>query len=508
MVKLKKTRNLLNKIIRTQFRQYLIVTVVISLVVLLCRPLATDNGYHLVSFILLLIVSLLATILKVGPILLASTLSSLLWNFFFIPPHFTFHIAKTEDNLLFVLFFIIALLNGVLTSRIIRQEVIAREREERTNALFQLTRQLSRSTGINEIIPVSMNEIRQYFKTDPGFILPDILNADGEKVSLCTDENLDKNDQKIAEWCFVNKKVAGRFTDNFSESELTFYPLKGSRQIVGVIYVKQPEMPETDKGIEWSTYLTIISNALEREFLGEMAQKAKYLDASDKLYKTLFNSISHELRIPIATILGSTDTLLTLNPVGNIQTSLYGEISMATLRLNRLIENLLNMSRLESGSLTIRLDWCDTNDLINKVTDELKDDLKLFTLKINIQHNLPLIRIDFGLMEQVLFNILYNSTQYAPAASVVEIMVSHNGTGELFIEVNDEGPGFKEDILQKLSGHYLRISSSRTGGLGLGLSIAKGFVEAHGGTVVFRNNHKGGASVGIRIPSERPVINE
>ena len=143
----------------------------------------------------------------------------------------------------------------------------------------------------------------------------------------------------------------------------------------------------------WETFLTQISNALEREFLGELAQKARFLDESDKLYKTLFNSISHELRIPVATILGAADTLMTASHPENIQSALYNEIFTASLRLNRLIENLLNMSRLESGRISARLDWGDMNDLVNKVTEDLKEEFKPFNLSVSILKICPWLKL-------------------------------------------------------------------------------------------------------------------
>lgn len=155
----------------SRINQYLIVVIAIALTAVLCRALSNQQGYHIVSFVLLFVVSIMAAFLGIGPVLLASTLSSLVWNFFFIPPHFAFRIEKTEDKLMFVSFFFIALLNGVLTNRIRRQERLALEREERTNAIYELTRELSNTSGVSEILDVAFRDAGKYFNVTSLFLL-------------------------------------------------------------------------------------------------------------------------------------------------------------------------------------------------------------------------------------------------------------------------------------------------------------------------------------------------
>jgi two-component system sensor histidine kinase KdpD len=271
------------------------------------------------------------------------------------------------------------------------------------------------------------------------------------------------------------------------------------------VAVKLSEAFSGDQKTYWDTFLVQISNALEREFLGEMAQRVRFLDESDRLYKTLFNSISHELRIPVATIMGASDSIINSTDSENMQSALCNEIFTASLRLNRLIENLLNISRLESGHISARLDWYDINDLLNKAADDLKEELKPFTLKIKVQHDMPLVKIDFGLMEQVLYNLLINSTQYAPPTSEITLSVGY-ADGIMKMVVTDRGPGFPESELKNVFKKFFRVNENKTGGLGLGLSIAKGFVEAHGGNIEFENRPAGGARFSINIPTEIPDI--
>jgi len=485
--------------------QYFFSSFIIAAVVLLSAPLANTENYHVVSFILLFVVSILATFMGTGPVLLASTLSAIFWNFFFIPPHHTFQIDKTEDILIFGLFFIIALVNGVLTTRVRVQEKLVRDRERRTNALFQLTRELSKASGIEEVLKVAIGEIKSHFNLDSFFILQDGENILYDTGRLQKDKKLNSGEYHVAEWVFRHGKKAGAFTDQPFENDLTFYPLPGTKVIPGVVVVRLKEPFNEDQKSYWDTILVQISNALEREFLAEMAQRVRFLDESDRLYKTLFNSISHELRIPVATIMGASDSIINSSNPAGMQQALCNEIFTASLRLNRLIENLLNISRLESGHISARLDWYDMNDLVNKVADDLKDELKPFTLTAIIQEDMPLVKIDFGLMEQVLYNLLINSTQYAPPASEILMAVSYLDENML-IETADKGPGFPEQEIKRAFKKFFRVNENKTGGLGLGLSIVKGFVEAHGGTIHVENRIEGGARFIIRIPTEKPDI--
>ncbi len=499
-------RNLgLKKIIKYKAVQYLFSSFIIAIAVALSGPLAETENYHVVSFLLLFIVSILATVMGTGPVLLASTLSALLWNYYFIPPHHTFSIDKTEDILIFGLFFIIALVNGVLTTRVRNQEKLVRDREHRTYDLFQLTRQLSKASGIEEVLKVAIEEIKGHFHLNSFFILQDGENILSSSGRLQRDKKLTSEEYQVAGWVFKNLQKAGAYTPVLSHVEFTFYPLPGTKISPGVVAVKQKEFFTGDQISYWDTFLVQISNALEREFLGEMAQRVRFLDESDRLYKTLFNSISHELRIPVATIMGAADSMLNSSSQENIHLALSNEIFTASLRLNRLIENLLNISRLESGHISARLDWCDINDLINKVANDLNDELKPFNLKIFVQEDMPLVKIDFGLLEQVLYNLLINCTQYAPPASEIKLSVGYVNE-KMNIEVTDNGPGFPENEIKHAFKKFFRVDENKTGGLGLGLSIAKGFVEAHSGTIAVVNRKNGGACFIVQIPTEMPDI--
>lgn len=496
-----------NPVFTSRISQYLIVLLIIALTVLFCSPLADQQGYHIVSFILLFVVSIMAAFMGIGPILLASTISALVWNYFFIPPHYTFHIAKTEDRLMFGSFFIVALLSGVLTNRIRRQEKLAREREERSKAIFELTKDLSNTSGDKELLNVALKDVKKYFKVNSIFVFKE--KADTIEIINGSEnsEDISKVDLALAELVFKTSVKAGRFTSVINEAALTYYPLTGKRLSPAVIGIDFEKPLSDEKEAFWIAYLTQISNALEREYLGELALKARLLDESDKLYKTLFTLISHEFRIPIAAIMGASDTLLSSQTTDFNKTELFNEIFKASARLNHLIENLLNMSRLESGKISVRLDWCEINDLLNKVIQILKQELEQFHLMVAIPDEMPLVRLDFGLMEQVIYNLILNSCQNSPVASTIRFESDYN-EGYLIIKIEDNGPGFPPELIVKVFDKFFRVDNSKSGGLGLGLSIVKGLVDAHGGKIKVENILTGGARFIITIPTEITEMKE
>jgi two-component system sensor histidine kinase KdpD len=489
----------------SNIRQYFTAAFIVICTALICFFIKEFIGYQVVSFALLFVVSTLAFFFGTGPILVSATMSALIWDFFFIPPPYTLHVDKPEDMLMLIMFFIIALLSGVLTSRIKKQEMKIRIREERTNALYQLTRELSTATGIDEVITIAKNDIKRYFNLNTRILLKNDANQLDYPQQKDSDFTISKNDMSVAVWTFQHSAKAGRFTDTLPSANYTFYPLKGNQMNLGVIAIKQDIVFTQGEEQFWEAFISQISGKFEREYLRNLAKQAFMLNESDKLYKTLFNSISHELRIPVATIMGASDSLLTTQHPEEIRKELSQEIFKASKRLNRLIENLLNMSRLESGRITPRLDWCDIHDLVNNVVENLREELKLFILHIVIPDDMPLVKIDFGLMEQVLYNLIYNATQYASTSTNLRVKAFYDN-GMLSIQVMDRGPGFLRKEISLIFNKFYRVEGSEAGGTGLGLSIAKGFVEAHNGTITVENRQNGGAKFTIRIPTEVPVV--
>ena len=481
--------------------QYLILTFFVLLTSIICYIIKDIIGYQVVSFILLFLISFLSLFFGTGPILVASTLSALIWDYFFIPPQFTLHFEKPVDMLMLLMFFIIALLNGILTSRVRRQEKKIRIREERTQALYQLTRELNMATGTEEVTKVAVKSIQKYFKLACAIILKNDSDQLDQQVKHDSEIILSENEWSIASWVFRHSVKAGKNTDTLPSSEYTFYPLRGYKDNVGVIAVKHSIIFTQGEEEFWEAYISQISGKYEREYLRNAARKAYVLNESDKLYKTLFSSISHELRIPVATIMGASDTLLSQKYPEETKIKLYSEINTAAVRLNRLIENLLNMSRLESGRITPHPDWCDVHDLANTVADNLNLELIPFRFTTVIPPDMPLVYIDYGIIEQVLHNLVLNATQNAPVGSNIRLKFFYDNDN-LSIQVMDRGQGFPESELAFIFNKFYRGKDAQAGGTGLGLSIVKGFIESHHGTVTAENRQNGGAIFTIKLPTK------
>ncbi len=259
------------------------------------------------------------------------------------------------------------------------------------------------------------------------------------------------------------------------------------------------------------TFLYQIAVALEREMLRAAAEQAHVLAESERLHKTLLNTISHELRTPLVTITGAASSLIEGDTADHRERRavLVDDIYSAAQRLNRLVKNLLDMSRLESGMLKPNLQWCDASDLVQVVLRNLAKELADHHVRLEIAPDLPLVYIDFVLMEQVLTNILMNAAQYTPAGTVITLRVAAVEQVFAFV-VEDEGPGFPQEEIEHIFEKFYRLHKTKSGGTGLGLSIARGFVEAHRGTITAENRIEHGARFIIRLPmlEAPPVVKE
>jgi two-component system sensor histidine kinase KdpD len=227
-----------------------------------------------------------------------------------------------------------------------------------------------------------------------------------------------------------------------------------------------------------------------------------------KLYDTLLNSLSHELRTPISTIISAIDTLKDnrSNLSKSNQEVLFDEIDKASIRLNRQVENLLNMSRLESGMLKPKLDWCDVNELAFGLLNKLEPQLENHVLQFEPNGQLPLFKLDAGIIEEVIRNLLANALLYTPQNSTVVLQIAYQNDS-CVITISDNGPGFPESEMAFVFDKFYRIPNTKTGGIGLGLSIVKGFIEAHNGTISLLNLPNAGACFTIKIPTETSFIN-
>ena len=349
----------INRISKTN--QFIISILLVCIISAVCYALSTFIGYKVVAFILLFTVSLLAITLDILPVLAAAILSALIWDFFFIPPRFTFQVGSTEDVILLLMYFVIALVNAVLTYKIRQIDKVVRQKEEKANTV--------------------------------------------------------------------------------------------------------------------------------------------------KLYNTLLNSLSHELRTPISTIIAATDNLQAGNTKLNAghKSELISEIAKASFRLNQQVDNLLNMSRIEAGFIQPKKDWCDISEIIYDAVKRVEDNNISQQIHISINPGIPLFKLDKGMLEQILYNLVNNAAIYTNHTCFIRISATFYAD-ILEIVVEDNGPGFPKDEINNVFEKFYRLKNSAAGGTGLGLSIVKGFVEAQKGSISLENMDSGGAKFTIAIKGETSYL--
>jgi two-component system sensor histidine kinase KdpD len=461
------------------------------------------DTYLAVGLVYLLAVIILSLRIGRGPVFAAGVLSALTWNYLFIPPRFTFAINKVEDATLFGTYFVVALVTGHLTSRIRTQALNERLREERATALFELTRALAAAGPLDEAVFAALRQADELFAAKTALLLAD---ANGVVTPhFAGSFALDEKERGVAEWVYQNRRPAGRFTDTLPGSAAFYLPLVRDDQAVGVLGISVP--PENSLTLAQRDLLEAFARQLalivEREHLREAGAREKLLAESDKLHRVLLDSVSHELRTPLAVITGALENLADADPT--VRAELIGEGRAAARRLNRLVGNLLDQTRLESGTLKPRLDWCDARDLVNAALDGMRDELAGHPLEVVVPDDMPPVRADFALAEQALANLLLNAVRHTPADTPVFVTAGiERGGTRAFFTVADRGPGFPLAMRERLFKKFERGDAARAGGLGLGLSIVRGFVVAQGGDIVVGENPGGGAVFTIYLPHATP----
>lgn len=493
-------------------RQYGIGIAAITVATACNASIDTFVGYYALALIYLLTVVGLALFVGRGPVFLAATLSALLWNFFFLPPRFTFSITNIQDALMFGMYFAVALVLGQLTARIRTQERAERRREKRSTALYLLTRDLADATTVDEISQRLVAQISRVFECSVALLL---CEEDGNLArtphSASTLAMTDK-EQCVAAWAFDHGKMAGRFTDNLPLSEALHLPLATKQGVIGVLSVKlaTDSPPTLEQRDLLDAFTRQASLVLDRLRLTTEAAQARVVSESERLSKLLLNSVSHELRTPIAAITTAVSTLDGIAPgqQPELVRTLTGEILTSTARLNRLVANLLDMTRLESGRVKARLEWCDVRDLVNAAVRKTEKELAQHKVSVSLAADLPLVKLDAVLMEQVLLNLLVNAACYTPPGTLIEV-AARASAQELAVTVADRGPGLPPESVPHVFEKFYRVPGAPSGGTGLGLSIVKGFTEAQSGLAEAGNREGGGATFTLRFPvAESPTARE
>jgi two-component system sensor histidine kinase KdpD len=486
----------------TRWQNYGVATGLALALALGCLPLLAFISYQSIGLIMLFGVALSALFLSGSGIILMSALSAVLWNFLFIPPRFTFVIGSVEDRLTFFLYFALALALGILTSRIRLQERAVRNREGRTAALYDLARELSSARTPDDVAAIGVKHIGALFDADVAVILAE--NDAGkpherlhEKAHAASTFQPDAKERGVAEWVFRNARSAGRFTATLPSAQAHYTPLSAPRGCVGVLgIVIRNGAIRSDWQHLVENLAAQIAAALEREELSEEAQqsrvRAEITAQSERLTATLLNSISHEFRTPLSVMSASAEALSVQSPpLSPVQGDYAHEILRASRRLNTLVENLLDMTRLESGYLRLRKQWCNLTDTVHAALERTRTELARHIVSVEADSDVMLCFCDTVLIEQALVNILLNASRYTSAGTQVQCGLQETHEG-FIVSIADNGTGVSPEALPHLFEKFFRAEGSKAGGTGLGLSISKGFVEAHGGTLTAENVVGGG----------------
>ena len=464
------------------------------------------TGYWTIALLYLLFVTMVSLFVGRGPSFISAALSAVLWDFLFIPPLYTFRIGKIEDALMFVVFFVIAIIMGNQPSRLRTNESALGTREKRISALYDFSRSMANSLGTDQIVQTAIKYIGNTFGFEASVILADASGLLASTVHHTSSLDISQNEFGVASWAFANKRPAGRSTDTLPDAEAYHIPLVTQNGAYGVISVKN--ISGNSFTIDQDNFLQNIcyqlSSALEREKMNESIRSTQLHAESERLQGILLNSISHELRTPLTTISGAASGLLddTISAIPETRIALSLEIKKASDRLNRLVDNLLDMSRIESGTLSLKRQIYYAGDLVSVALRTLEDELSGHKVSTDISADLPMASFDFALMEQALVNILHNAAVHTPQGSEINIRVFPRNK-KIVIAVSDNGPGIPESDRSWLFDKFRRGSHVTSGGTGLGLSISKGIAEIHGGTITLDNPVEGGSSFTIEFPVEQ-----
>ncbi|EMJ95437.1 sensor histidine kinase [Leptospira alstonii] len=458
------------------------------------------TGYWSISFLYLFFVSGIGSFFSKGPTVLAGLLSGIFWDFLFIPPKYTFFIEKLEDVLMFGSFLFISIIIGNVTSRLRQKEKTLVNRELRLTTLYELSKELGHARDIRRISEIGAEYLKKVFQTEVVILLENQGNIDSNS-SRAGNFFPDSKETAVANWVYKNKIPAGKFTDTLSLSMGTYFPMVAPGKLIGVMGIVPAERPNLDQENLLLTMGNQIALALERELLSEETRTRYLANQSERLYTIIFNSLSHELKTPLSAIRGAVTALLEpeIDNSKEARVELLNEINESSMILNLLLGNLLDMSRYESGFLKLRMDWHDPSDLVHVVVRRLRQTVKNSRCVIRLPDNPIPTWMDFTLMEQALFNVVFNAVQISPEGSPVSIELICK-KDKMKYTVEDNGPGIPEEELEKIFEKFYRSKNRTHVGSGLGLSISKSIVETHGGTLIAENRKEGGARFCIEIP--------
>jgi len=463
-------------------------------------------GVENVDLVFLTAVVAIAVRFGLWPSLFASVLASLCYNFFFLPPIHTFTIADPTNIAAFFFFMLIAILVSNLAARGRTQAVSAIARAHATELLYAFSRKLAGTATLDDVLWVTAHQAALMLRVRVVLLLAEegVLTV---KAGYPPEDRLDKTDVAAANWAWGNDRPAGRGADTLPGAKRLFLPMRTGRGIIGVIGIdddRSGPLLTPDQRRLLDALVDQGALAIERVLLVEDMERVRRSVESERLRAALLTSISHDLKTPLASVLGSAFTLKNYSP--NLSDAEKAEL-LATIieeseRLNRFIANLLDMTKLESGAIVPNTARHDLSEIVGSALRRAGKILLQHQVRLELQAGLPMLELDAVLFEQVLFNLLDNAAKYAPSGSAIVLNARRDGE-MVALQVIDEGAGIPQAELESVFEKFYRVQKADhvRPGTGLGLAISRGFVEAMHGTISAGNRgDRSGAVLTIRLP--------
>ncbi len=487
------------------WQSYLLSAGLVLLVTLLglpLRPYVTPT--NLVMFYLVAVI-VAAIWLGRWPAISASILSVIAFDIIFVPPYYTFVVADAEYLLTFAGLLAVGLVISTLAARAQEQAQAAQRREAQTAALYELSKRLANVSSLADIAQTAVNHVQATFGGPVALFLPDARTEHLILQAKTGDFELETEGFAVADWVYRHGQPAGHHTETLTGVGGYYLPLQTTGQVIGVMSIEIAAAYRHSFASEQRHLLNSISSqaalALEKAKLAEQARQTRLLEETEKLQTTLLNSISHDLRTPLASITGALSSILddTVLLPEEAKTDLVQTAWEQSLRLNRLVGNLLDVTRMESGALKIVRQPYAVQELVGVTLAQMPNRLRGRTVKRIIPYELPPVAIDLTFMVQALMNLIDNAVKYAPPNEPIEVE-AYQEKQAVIVAVKDRGQGLPETELEHIFSKFVRLDSGGVSGTGLGLSITRGIVEAHNGRVWAQNRPDGGAVFFIKLP--------
>jgi two-component system sensor histidine kinase KdpD len=473
---------------------------------LVATPLRFYFDLANIVMLFLLTVVLVAVKFGRGPAVMAALVSVASFDFFFVPPRFSFTVTDVQYLLMFAVMLAVALITGQMTAGLRYQARVASYREERARALYEFARDMSSLLQTDQVVEAASKFISTTFQAKVAILIPD----EQDRLQLATGAgpapNIDL--RAAAQWAYDKAQPAGAGTDTLPSSEFLYLPLRAPMRTRGVLAIRAANrrvlmIPEQQRHLD--TFAALVAIALERVHYVEVAQQALIRMESERLRNSLLSALSHDLRTPLAALVGLAEWLeLTKPELAGVQRDTARAIAEQARRMSALVNNLLDMARIQSGDVQLRREWQSVEEVVGSALKAAQPALTRHRVEVSLPRDLPLVEFDATLIERVLYNLLENAGKYTPEGTVVRIAAEASGN-ELRVAVSDNGPGVPQGQHEAIFDKFTRGSrESATPGVGLGLAISRAIVEAHRGRIWAEDNPGAGARFCFTLPLGNP----